>query len=88
MDCGTRHDVVALAREIMQSDADTYGHQFPAYRADPLATPAIEIERAEDAGPLFVECSKERHEEMRLRVGEPAYFRLRNSRIFPPDAKS
>jgi predicted nucleotidyltransferase component of viral defense system len=30
-------DVVALAREIMQSDADTYGHQFPAYRADPLA---------------------------------------------------
>jgi predicted nucleotidyltransferase component of viral defense system len=30
-------DVVALAREIMQADADTYGHQFPAYRADPLA---------------------------------------------------
>jgi len=24
-----------LAREIMQADADTYGHQFPAYRDDP-----------------------------------------------------
>jgi hypothetical protein len=25
-----------LAGEIMQSDAETYGHQFPAYRDDPL----------------------------------------------------
>jgi predicted nucleotidyltransferase component of viral defense system len=30
-------DVGTLAREIMQSDAETYGHQFPAYRDDPLA---------------------------------------------------
>ena len=30
-------DVIALAREIMPSDADMYGHQFPAYRDDPLA---------------------------------------------------
>jgi hypothetical protein len=30
-------DVAVLAREIMQSDAETYGHQFPAYRDDPLA---------------------------------------------------
>jgi len=29
-------EVVALAREIMQADADTYGHQFPAYRDNPL----------------------------------------------------
>ena len=29
--------VVALAREIMLTDAETYGHQFPAYRDDPLA---------------------------------------------------
>jgi hypothetical protein len=30
-------DVGTLAREIMQSDAETYGHQFPAYRDDPFA---------------------------------------------------
>jgi predicted nucleotidyltransferase component of viral defense system len=30
-------DFAILAREIMQSDAKTYGHQFPAYRDDPLA---------------------------------------------------
>jgi predicted nucleotidyltransferase component of viral defense system len=30
-------DVSALAREIMASDAQTYGDQFPAYRDDPLA---------------------------------------------------
>jgi hypothetical protein len=29
-------DVGALAREIMVSDAETYGHQFRAYRDDPL----------------------------------------------------
>jgi predicted nucleotidyltransferase component of viral defense system len=38
-------DVIALVREIMPSDADMYGHQFPAYRADPLA----ETLRAVDA---------------------------------------
>jgi hypothetical protein len=30
-------DVAVLAREIMLADAETYGHQFPAYRDDPLA---------------------------------------------------
>jgi Nucleotidyl transferase AbiEii toxin, Type IV TA system len=30
-------EVAALARAIMQADADTYGHQFPAYRDNPLA---------------------------------------------------
>jgi predicted nucleotidyltransferase component of viral defense system len=30
-------DVALLAQEIMQADAETYGHQFPAYRDDPLA---------------------------------------------------
>jgi predicted nucleotidyltransferase component of viral defense system len=38
-------DVIALVREIMPSDADMYGHQFPAYRADPLT----ETLRAVDA---------------------------------------
>jgi len=32
-----RADVSALALEIMQSDAEIYGHQFPAYRDNPLA---------------------------------------------------
>jgi predicted nucleotidyltransferase component of viral defense system len=30
-------EVTALAREVMQSDAETYGDQFPAYRDNPLA---------------------------------------------------
>jgi predicted nucleotidyltransferase component of viral defense system len=30
-------DVAALAREIMVDDAKTYGRDFPAYQADPLA---------------------------------------------------
>jgi hypothetical protein len=30
-------DVAMLAREIMQSDAETYGNQLPVYRADPAA---------------------------------------------------
>jgi hypothetical protein len=30
-------DVIVLAPEIMQSDAETYGGQFPAYRDNPLA---------------------------------------------------
>jgi hypothetical protein len=30
-------EVAALAREIMQSDAETRGHEFPAYGANPLA---------------------------------------------------
>ena len=29
-------EVVELAREVMQADAEAYGNQFPAYRADPL----------------------------------------------------
>jgi predicted nucleotidyltransferase component of viral defense system len=29
-------EVAALAREIMIADAETYGHQFPAYLKDPL----------------------------------------------------
>jgi hypothetical protein len=28
--------VVALAREIMLADVEAYGHQFPAYREDPI----------------------------------------------------
>jgi hypothetical protein len=38
-------DVGALAREIMQSDAATYGYQFPAYRDDPLAETLRAVER-------------------------------------------
>ena len=30
-------EVALLAREIMVADAVAYGHQFPAYRADPVA---------------------------------------------------
>ena len=30
-------DVALLARKIMLADAAAYGHQFPAYRADPVA---------------------------------------------------
>ena len=30
-------EAAELAREIMVADAETYGHQFPAYRDDPLA---------------------------------------------------
>ncbi len=30
-------EVVALAREIMLADAKAYGHQFPAYREDPIS---------------------------------------------------
>jgi hypothetical protein len=29
-------EVAALARDVMQSDAETRGHEFPAYAADPL----------------------------------------------------
>ena len=29
--------VVTLARMIMRADAESYGHQFPAYRDDPIA---------------------------------------------------
>lgn len=31
-----RAEVIALAREIMLSDVEAYGHQFPAYRDDPI----------------------------------------------------
>jgi hypothetical protein len=30
-------EALALARTIMAADAAAYGHQFPAYRADPIA---------------------------------------------------
>ena len=30
-------EVIALAREIMRADAEAYGHQFPAYRENPVA---------------------------------------------------
>ena len=30
-------EVVALAREIMRADVEAYGHQFPAYRENPVA---------------------------------------------------
>ena len=30
-------DVTALAREIIRADVEAYGHQFPAYRENPLA---------------------------------------------------
>jgi hypothetical protein len=30
-------EVIALAREIMRADVEAYGHQFPAYREDPVA---------------------------------------------------
>jgi len=30
-------EVAALAREVMQGDAETRGHEFPAYRDNPLA---------------------------------------------------
>ena len=29
-------EVAALAREVMQADAEAYGNQFPAYREDPM----------------------------------------------------
>ena len=30
-------EVIALAREIMRADVEAYGHQFPAYRENPIA---------------------------------------------------
>jgi predicted nucleotidyltransferase component of viral defense system len=40
-----------LAREIMQADAETYGHQFPAYGDDPLAETLRAVEAiSDDAG--------------------------------------
>jgi hypothetical protein len=30
-------EVMALAREIMRADVEAYGHQFPAYRENPVA---------------------------------------------------
>jgi hypothetical protein len=30
-------EVIALAREIMRADVEAYGHQFPAYRENPVA---------------------------------------------------
>lgn len=37
-------DVVALAREIMEADAKDLGHQFPAYRDDPIAATMRAVE--------------------------------------------
>jgi len=31
-----RTEVVSLANEIMAADVEAYGHQFPAYRDDPI----------------------------------------------------
>jgi hypothetical protein len=43
-------EAAELAREIMVADAETYGHQFPAYRDDPLAETlrAVEAIAADD----------------------------------------
>jgi hypothetical protein len=30
-------EVITLAREIMRADVEAYGHQFPAYRENPVA---------------------------------------------------
>ena len=30
-------EVIALAREIIHADVEAYGHQFPAYRDNPIA---------------------------------------------------
>ena len=30
-------EIIALAREIMLPDVEVYGHQFPAYRENPIA---------------------------------------------------
>jgi len=30
-------EVIALAREIIRADVEAYGHQFPAYRKNPVA---------------------------------------------------
>jgi predicted nucleotidyltransferase component of viral defense system len=44
-------DVSLLVREIMSADAETYGHQFPAYRDNPLVETLRAVERiAADAG--------------------------------------
>jgi hypothetical protein len=37
-------EVVALARTIMLADAKAYGHQFPAYRDDPVAETVRAVE--------------------------------------------
>ena len=37
-------DVVSLAKEIMVADAQDFGHQFPAYRDDPMAETIRAIE--------------------------------------------
>jgi len=44
-------EAAALVREIMLADAETYGHQFPAYRDDPMRETLRAVERiTEDAG--------------------------------------
>jgi len=39
--------VVALARTIMLADAEAYGHQFPAYRTDPVGETVRAVARME-----------------------------------------
>jgi hypothetical protein len=52
--------VIALAREIMIADVEAYGHQFPAYRDDPVAETLravaglAEDQRFADAYALFL----------------------------------
>ncbi len=44
-------EVALLAREIMMADAAAYGHQFPAYRADPVGETSRAVARlADDSG--------------------------------------
>ena len=43
--------VISLARTIMLADVEAYGHQFPAYRADPVGETLRAVGRmAEDPG--------------------------------------
>ena len=38
--------VIAFAREIMLADVEAYGHQFPAYRENPVAETLRAVDRA------------------------------------------
>lgn len=40
-----RADMIALARAIMQDDAEAYGNHFPAYREDPVRETRLAVER-------------------------------------------
>lgn len=47
-------EVVALARTIMLADVEAYGHQFPAYRDDPIGETIRAVGRMTD-DPAFAE---------------------------------